>query len=198
MTEEMERRLARLLDRFDIEQLVLRYARGVDRKDWDAVRAVYHPDAFDDHGNYKGGIDGFVDSLKTRHQHIEQSMHVVANCIVEFDGPDAAVAESYFITYQRVLPGAGAARTTYLSREAPEEGDAMQGQAIGRYVDRVTRRNGRWGIERRSVVYEVYRGTPTVPGGGLRDNWTISARDGKDPIELIRRELGIAGARERT
>ena len=194
--DSLEKRIARLADRLDIRELIDRYARGVDRKDWEAVRAVYHPDAFDDHGNYKGDIDGFIDSLKKRHVWIEQSMHVVANCIIEFDGPDSAVVESYFITYQRLLPGAGQFRLNYLSREPLADDDAVQGQAIGRYVDRVTRRNGQeWRIEKRSVVFELYRGTPTIPGGGLKPNWTVSRRDGDDPIERLLAEVGLAEKR---
>src|SRR5688572_2641811 len=99
----VEERLARVADRLEIRELLDRYARGVDRRDWEQVRAVYHPDAYDDHGNYKGDVDGFIERLKRRHVWIEQSMHVVANCIIEFDGPDSAVVESYFITYQRLL-----------------------------------------------------------------------------------------------
>lgn len=197
MSDTAHERLARLNDRIEIQELLYRYARGVDRRDWQAVRAVYHSDAFDDHGNYKGDIDGFIESLQTRHAHIEQSMHVIANCIIEFDTPDSALVESYFITYQRIMPSAGEGRASYLLREALADDEAVQGQAIGRYVDRVTRRMGEWRIEKRAVVYEVYRGTPTVPGGRLRDNWTVSARDGHDPIERLRSELGLGGqARE--
>lgn len=192
MTNE---RLARLYDRIEIQELLYRYARGVDRKDWDAVRAVYHPDAFDDHGNYKGDIDGFIASLQQRHAHIEQSMHVIANCIIEFDTPDSALVESYFITYQRILPSAGDARANYFLREPLADDEAVQGQAIGRYADRVTRRDGVWRIEKRAVIYEVYRGMPTIPGGRLRDNWTISSRDGRDPLELLRIEIGLGEAR---
>jgi hypothetical protein len=193
MSDTANERLLRLNDRIEIQELLYRYARGVDRKDWQAVRAVYHPDAFDDHGNYTGDIDGFIASLQKRHAHIEQSMHVIANCIIEFDTADSALVESYFITYQRILPSAGDGRASYLLREPLSDDEAVQGQAVGRYVDRVTRRTGEWRIEKRAVVYEVYSGVPTMPGGRLRDNWTVSARDGQDPIERLRAELGLGG-----
>jgi hypothetical protein len=192
----MSRRLEELADRLEIQELLYRYARGVDRRDWALVRSVYHPDAHDDHGNYKGGIDGFVASLEARHVNIEQSMHVIANILIEFAGPDSALVESYFITYQRVLPEAGDARRNYHCREELAENAAMQGQAVGRYVDEVTRRDGIWRIQRRSVVYEVYRGTPTLPGGALRANWTVSRRDGADPVQTawaaLQRGGGVA------
>ena len=184
-------RLKRLADRLEIQELLYRYARGVDRCDWELVRAVYHPDAYDDHGNYKGGVGGFIESLKKRHATIEQSMHVVTNILIEFDGADSALVESYFVTYQRILPQAGDARRNYYIREDLPEDAAVQGQAIGRYVDRVSRRDGAWRIARRTVVFEVYRGTVTPPGGSLRSNWTVSRRDGRDPLEVQRAELGL-------
>ena len=48
--------LQQLIDRQEIRDCMARYARGVDRNDWEAVRDTYHPDAYDDHGDYKGDI----------------------------------------------------------------------------------------------------------------------------------------------
>jgi len=42
--------LQRLVDKDQIRDLMSRYARGVDRGDWDLVRDTYHTDATDDHG----------------------------------------------------------------------------------------------------------------------------------------------------
>lgn len=182
----------RLADRFAIQECLFRYVRGVDRRDWALVRSAYHPDAHDDHGNYKGGIDGFIDSLVARHATIEQSMHVVGNVVIEFDGPDGALVEAYFITHQRLSPSAGDARLAYLRGGAVGPEDAVETEVIGRYVDRMTRREGAWKIAHRQVVFEVFRGQVAPAGGGLRDNWVVSRRDGSDPIELSRRELGLA------
>lgn len=181
----------RASDRREIEACLLRYVRGVDRKNWELVRAAYHPDAHDDHGNYKGGIDGFIESLVKRHATIEQSMHVVSNIAIEFAGPDAALVETYFITHQRLSPEAGDARLPYL-RGAPIRPDqAVETEVIGRYVDHMTRRGSAWRIQRRTVVFEVSRGQPAPAGGGLQAHWALSRRDGNDPLELARRELGL-------
>ena len=48
----MDPRLSRLLDRNEIEEVVLRYCRGIDRRDFDLVRSCYHPDATDRHGSF--------------------------------------------------------------------------------------------------------------------------------------------------
>ena len=181
----------RLQDRMEIEACLFRYVRGVDRKNWNLVRSAYHTDAYDDHGNYKGDVDGFIASLVKRHATIEQSMHVVGNIVIEFDGPDGALVEAYFITHQRLSPEAGDARLGYL-RGAPIAADqAVETEVIGRYVDRVTRKDGAWRIAHRTVVFEVLRGQPAPTGGGLSDKWALSRRDGNDPIEVTRRQLGI-------
>lgn len=178
-------------DRQEIEQCLLRYARGVDRRNWDLVRAAYHADAHDDHGNYKGGIDGFIESLIRRHAAIEQSMHVVSNVTIEFAGEDSALVESYFITHQRLSPAAGEARLAYLRGAAIGAEEAVETEVIGRYVDHMTRRGGAWRIQRRTVVFEVFRGQPAPAGGGLHPHWALSRRDGDDPLEVARRALGL-------
>lgn len=181
----------RLQDRLEIQDCLFRYVRGVDRKNWDLVRSAYHPDAFDDHGNYKGGVDGFIESLMRRHATIEQSMHVVGNIVIEFAGPDLALMEAYFITHQRLSPEAGDGRLPYLRGSPVDESAAVETEVVGRYVDHMTRRDGVWRIARRQVVFEIVRGQPAQVGGGLHANWVVSRRDGSDPVELARQELGL-------
>ena len=38
-------RLARLADRLEIRDVVYRYCRGIDRREYDLVRSCYHHDA---------------------------------------------------------------------------------------------------------------------------------------------------------
>jgi SnoaL-like domain len=181
----------RMQDRLEIQDCLFRYIRGVDRKNWDLVRSAYHHDAYDDHGNYKGGIEGFIESLIKRHATIEQSMHVVGNIVIEFAGPDSALMEAYFITHQRLSPEAGDARLPYLRGAPIRPEQAVETEVVGRYVDHMTRRDGVWRITHRTVAFEVSRGQPAPAGGGLRDNWAIGRRDGKDTLEAKRAELGL-------
>jgi hypothetical protein len=178
-------------DRREIEACLLRYTRGVDRKNWDLVRSAYHTDAFDDHGNYKGGIDGFIESLIRRHQTIEQSMHVVSNMTIAFASADTALVETYFITHQRISAEAGDARLGYLRGQPIGPDQAVETEVVGRYVDRMARRDGAWRIQRRTVVFEVSRGQPAPAGGGLQSHWALSRRDGNDPLEIAQREMGL-------
>ncbi len=181
----------RLEDRFAIEQELLRYCRGVDRKDWAAVAAAYHPDAYDDHGNYKGDIPGFVESVRKRHEAIEQSTHAISNIQIEFAGPDTALVETYFIVHQRHAPGDTAAYASFVRGPMPSADQALEVETVGRYVDRFTRRDGAWKIASRVVVFEVYRAQAAPAGGGLLKNWAIARRDGTDAMELARREVGL-------
>ena len=57
MASDLDPRLAGLLDKQEIEEVVLRYCRGIDRRDFDLVRSCYHPDARDRHGSFDGTVD---------------------------------------------------------------------------------------------------------------------------------------------
>jgi hypothetical protein len=81
-------------------------------------------------------------------------------------------------------------RLRYRTSRPLGEDEAVQGQAVGRYVDRLERRDGMWRIAARTTVYEVYRGEPAPVGGALEPGWTQSRRDGHDPVEVQRRSLG--------
>lgn len=184
--------LDRIEDRLEIQAVLYRYPRGVDRRDWDLVRSTYHPDAYDDHGAYKGNIDGFIESLTKRHETIEQSLHILANCIIEFSGTDSAVVETYMSTYQRLSPAAGDRRLAYLRGVPIGDNEAVETTVLGRFVDLFTQRNGEWRVARRTMIAEVYRGTPAPAGSGLNPNWAGAARDGSDPLDQVRREFGLA------
>lgn len=159
---------ARWQDRFEIEQALLRYARGVDRKDWALVRSAYHPDAVDNHGAYTGNVDGFVEWLQKRHEGIEQSLHAISNVMIEFRSADAALVESYYICYQRPY--------------AQQSGQTVQSVAVGRYIDRFERRDSRWAISHRKVAYDLLESHATPAGGGLNPAWILSRRDRSDVL----------------
>lgn len=180
----------RLADIHAIEQNLYRYARGVDRRDWELVRSTYHSGALDNHGNYRGDIEGFIAALQQRHAAIVQSLHVVSNVQIEFIDADAAFVESYFTAYQRVGPQAGAARLAYVNETVGPD-DSVDNEVIGRYLDHVTRRDGHWRIARRDVLFDVYRSRIVPPGGPVNPRLDFSRRDGDDLLHSRRRALGL-------
>ena len=165
-------------DIHDIEQNLYRYARGVDRKDWPQVRATYHVDAYDNHGSYKGDVDGFIASLEKRHATIERSIHLISNVTVEFIDDDSALVESYFTAHQRIAAGVS--------------GDmAVDNQSIGRYLVHVTRRDGLGRIQRREVVFDFYFTRPAEDSPRLTADVSRSHRDAGDLLFARRVELGL-------
>lgn len=179
----MNDKLQRLIDKDEIRDLMSRYARGVDRGDWDLVRDTYHTDATDDHGDYKGDIDGFIRFAKNRTGGASQVMHFLGECLIEFAGDDAAVVETYFFTAHTLGPEA--------QKQYRVSGDSsVQLTQYGRYVDLVERRDGVWRTARRTVVFEATRlAVGEVPP--LKPNWASQRRDREDPIYQTRAAAGL-------
>ena len=176
--------LQKLIDREEIRDLMARYARGVDRDDWDLVREVYHPDAHDDHGDYKGGVDGFIEFGRSRTGGATQCMHFLGNCLISFARKDVAVVETYFFTAHTLGPKAQKEYGT-------ATGGSVQLSSYGRYADRVERRNnGPWRIAKRIVIFEANRvATNEVPP--IKADWAHHKRDKSDPIYGMLKDAGL-------
>ncbi|MFF4771422.1 nuclear transport factor 2 family protein [Microtetraspora fusca] len=156
-----------LVDRVEIEQVLFRYARAVDRLDYEAIRDCYFPEAIDIHGGYQGPVDGLVEDIRRRHATIDSSQHFISNVLIEFTGEHSADVESYCLCYLRQMPEAG----------APDQKLAI---IRCRYVDRFERRDGRWRIADRVVVFDDVREQRIVDN--LDSGWVRSRRDTTDPV----------------
>lgn len=168
-------KIQRLLDHSAIVEVIHSYCRGVDRRDYDLVRRTYHADAYDDHGDYKGGVDGLIAWVRARHADIPHSMHFVLNCLIEFLAGDHAVAETYFIRKQ-VGPGAKNSGTVVIS------------ETMGRYVDQFERRDDQWRVARRVVVFEAVVNT-VATSAPLGHKWIWQRRNTTDPVYFARFEM---------
>ncbi len=82
-----------LLARQEIEDVIYRYARGIDRLDLEAVRSCYHADAYDDHGAFKGTVDEFLEAAKAFLPKWTATQHFMGNMLIEIEG-DIAKAET--------------------------------------------------------------------------------------------------------
>ena len=178
----MNEALQRLIDREEIRDVMARYARGVDRADWEGGRATYHDDAFDDHGDFKGSADGFIAFAKERTGDTPSSIHFLGNCLIEFAADGAAIVEAYFFTAHTLGPKGAR------MYEAGDE--SVQISMYGRYVDRMEKRAGHWRIARRFVVFEatrVHRGDSPP----MKPDWAHHDRGPADPIWTLRAEAGL-------
>lgn len=85
-------------DRLEIQALMTRYGKAVDRRDWDLYRSVFTADAFIDYtsaGGTAGGVEEMVAWLDEALAQFPATQHLVANFDIDIDG-DAATAEVMF------------------------------------------------------------------------------------------------------
>jgi SnoaL-like domain len=143
----MDEKLQYLLDRLAIQDVVNRYARGLDRHDDDVLRSAFHEDAVDNHGPWVGGREAFVAWANGPcHGHTNAHLHQITTHNCEIDG-DVAHAESY---------------CQWVHRLTDEETVTVGG---GRYVDRLEKRDGEWRIMVRRLVLDFfYEAKGTVYG----------------------------------
>jgi hypothetical protein len=169
---------------FSITQLLYRYARGVDRRDWGLLRTLFHDDSLDDHGYTSGSLEEFIESFSERSSRVPEMTHVNGNVLIlETDAERReALVETYCVAWSRVLPGelipGSLYETPLLDRESP---NARVLTVANRYLDLIGERDGQLRFVFRRVIFEwatvaeVQVANPFPEGG-----WT-SSRNADDP-----------------
>jgi len=126
-----------LLAQTALRDLVMRYCRGCDRRDFALVRACYHDDAIDDHGGmFHGSADAFVAWLPDAMAPWDLTIHEIYNSVIVVDG-DRAQGEHQVRAWHRSLPP-----------------DRREYIIWGRYLDRYSRRDGVWKFSHRQLVFD--------------------------------------------
>ncbi len=155
-----------------IRDVIARYCRGVDRLDFDLVRQAYHPDAIDHHTGFDGTVDEYLSWVGKALESLSGTMHFIGNHYVDFIDDDTAISETYVMATHWGRPGSGA-RANFTSG--------------ARYVDLMTRRDGRWAIAERWAVREWTRPekfvAPERPG-------PRGTRDADDPLFVLLKRFG--------
>lgn len=145
---ERDPALQELLDHRALSQLSIDYMRGLDRLDLELLRSVYHPDATDDRGFFKGSGPEFCEfAIATLRDH-KSNHHMLGQMNISIEG-DIAFGEIYFNAYHRIV--ADGVETDFV--------------VIGRYIDRYERRAGNWKIAHRSELNDSCWSMPAT------DNW---------------------------
>src|SRR5262249_8270596 len=86
-------------DKLEIHELLARYARGVDTKDWALYRSVFTPDATIDYtsaGAVAGPRDEVAAWLEAGFVNIPMTQHFISNIEVEVDGDRAKVRAMFY------------------------------------------------------------------------------------------------------
>lgn len=132
----MDPRLAELIAKDAIRDLVSTYARAADRKDHALMRSLYHADAVEDHGAFFQGLASeFIDRLPEIQAPIDIIQHHVTSHNIVITG-ERAEGEVYVLAMHRVQrPGA-----------------AFDVLVSGRYLDNYECRDGAWKFSRRAIV----------------------------------------------
>ena len=158
-----------LIARQEIADVIYRYARGIDRLDFDLVRTCYHPDAYDDHGSFSGNVEDFITAATEFLARWTATQHFMGNMLIEVDG-DRARAETYAVAYHR--------------RE-DSNGDGKDDVMGIRYVDRFEKRNDDWRIAHRVVSNEWRRVDPVTGARGRNKIGVWGQRDDGDVLGWI-------------
>ena len=152
-----------LADKQAITEVIYRYCRALDRMDANAARAIWHDGGTADYGPlFAGTGEEFVEWVWRAHAAMARHSHQITNILIEVDG-DTASSESYVTVALRTKAGAGV---------------AVEIEARGRYVDRWSRRGGRWAIDHRRFVQDLSRTHDADP---LEPDDGVSRRDRSDP-----------------
>jgi hypothetical protein len=155
-----------LQDKQEITEVLHRYARAVDRKDFDTVAECYFEDAIDNHGGYVGKVDGLIEDMKVRHKTIDSSLHFITNVLID-QHEDVAEAESYCLCFLRQQPSGPDERPILVTIKC-------------RYIDRFEKRDGTWRIADRIVVFDET--LQQEVNNVLDESWVISRRSEHDPV----------------
>jgi len=159
------------LDRQAIEEVLVRYSRGIDRLDRKILESVYWPDATDSHGpGYVGKAPGFIDWV-LGYLAPMKTQHFLGNSIIAFDSPTTAHGETYVNAYHQI--------PTRFGKEELVAG--------ARYLDRFEKRNGEWRIADRICIIDHSRRTAATESNRY-DN--IQWKGAKSPDDPIYRLLG--------
>jgi len=152
----------RLADKAAIRELIHTYCRAVDRIDVPLGHAIWHDDGVADYGKdfYQGPGKGVIDLICKSHDGLSSHSHQVTNILIDLQG-DRAGSEAY----------------VYGTMRMGRSGQLLHMGVWARYLDSWERRDGRWGLVRRMVVYDHEDIRPSTPmGQEIR-----STRDAADP-----------------
>ena len=140
-----------LLDRIAIRDVMIRYARGLDRRDFGLVASCFISDAFAEYGDNKNtGLEDIVSRLRRSVSRFQSSTHFMGDQSVELRD-DTTEVQTYAIDYLLYTV----------------DGSLFQSVGGLRYLDTMVRGDGLWKISRRVMYTDWRRNSPvdaSVPG----------------------------------
>jgi SnoaL-like domain len=163
--DEIAKRQDELCSKEAIRECIYRINRGMDRIDRELMLSGFHPDAQIRWGSADPvELGAFIEAAIKIQYTTSRVQHLVGNILIQLQG-DSAEVESYEIA-------------RHLTPFGEEKKDLI---IASRYIDRFSRREGAWRIERRDKVVDwirIFEGSDplfeNVPLKGRRDGEDVS------------------------
>jgi hypothetical protein len=162
--------MSQMLAKQEIYDCLMRYTRGIDRCDKEALLSAFHADAVVEQRQQRS-VAAFAAGLDNRDPK-RTFVHFIGNVVIELFG-DAALAESYFVSYH----------------DYTEDGVHYLRMRGGRYIDRFAERGGHWKIAYRVVVDDWAKVDPVSEGLPTDHMARPSALYPDDPVYKARQRL---------
>lgn len=146
---DLEANVRWLRDREELKMLYQRYAFGIDTRDFEIVRSVFHPDCVVAGTLEKGSLEPYLEGIEAALPAWEATMHFMGNQYVEITG-DSAHVETWVVGYHMEAPAS-----------------PLQHLVLGlRYQDDVVRTDAGWKIIRRNTIKQWHTGPFPRPSLG--------------------------------
>jgi hypothetical protein len=128
-----------LIARTEIRDRLHDYCRAMDRNDRPLAKSVWNSGATTD---YRGFVQGpapeVMDHMIDVHETLISTSHQIANMTIRIDGGRAA-SETYVLAFLQF----------------EQDGAVHLTEVRGRYLDRWSRRDARWGIDQRLCLIDI-------------------------------------------
>lgn len=151
-----------LEDREAIRDILAAYAHAIDRRRWQMMEHLFHPDAVFKFGVIEGDWRGFVDQARAVIDPCLATQHQLGQVQFGFESDAVCHTETYMTAMHTIPPGYS------LAAVFPDKGVIYSAIVAGRYVDRFEKRGGEWRIAQRIGLYD-WREFRVVEGVDLSD-----------------------------
>jgi hypothetical protein len=95
----LEEQVRWLVERAEIAELLARYARCIDGRDWEGLQRTYAEDGVMEHGGVSVGRDRVPELSERILEGVASSHHLVGDPSIEIDGATARTHSHYFATH---------------------------------------------------------------------------------------------------